>query len=785
MKNGTEVVLCARVLALAAGAAGLWAPCAAAQLDNNVQWTGLSHVGWQDRRPRAPRNGESFVARFQTFRDDVSSARVRVDDGAVVWVDAVKTGSRGKYDLWEATIPATASATETYVIEVTDGTDTDYLSGSGVSDALNLASPFALNFTTMEHAPIGATVVPGGTVFKVWSPSRTTAHVKGTFNAWGNGNPMTKVGEHFVTFVPGAAAGARYKFYFNNSIWATDARAAAVVPTDSYNSVIVDHDAYSWQTPEFAAPPIGEMVIYQLHVGSFAGRNDPKGSTPNPSRYIDVAARADHLEQLGVNCVMLNPINEFPGDFSAGYNSISPFAIESKLGTPAEFKQMVDALHQKGIAVILDVVWNHVSPSDNFLWNYDGTQLLFDSPAVDTPWGAQLDFDKAGVRSYLVDAAESLLSDYRLDGFRVDAAMYMYDSGNTPQWSTGQQILRAVNDLKTGRHADTFTIAESYADTKWITDPTNIGLGFTTQYQNEFKEALRSAVFAAASGTPNMQRVANVLDGQGTGVQGSSVLNYFELHDDCWTQNGTQRAVKTIDTVAPHDDQFAKGRTKVAQALNLLARGVPAILQGSEWLEDGSFESSRLNWAYKTTHAGIFAFYRDLITLRTSDPALFADTSIWTYHVNEAQDVMAFERYENGGGSFVAIVNLSNTDRNGYRIGIPREGDWTIVMNSNDAAYAGPGGGSTGAVVVEDVPATSLPRSAVFDIPARSMLLVRYGLSADCIGDVNGDRVIDLTDFFQFLSDFDTSAPGADVDGNPGVDLGDFFSFLSAFDQGC
>ncbi len=773
-----------RALACGLLAALAGAP-AAAQLDNNVQWNGVSHMGWNDRRPRVPRNGEAFVVKFQTAKDDVSSARVRVDTGSVSFVNAFKVGTQGVYDLWEATIPATASSTESYVLEITDGTDTDYYNAGGMTDNLDLTKPFALNFTTLEHAPVGATPVIGGTVFKVWSPASTSAQVRGTFNSWGSANPMTKYGEYFIAFVSSASAGQSYKYYFNNTTWATDPRAPQVDPINSYNSIIVNQDSYVWSNPTFVSRPLEELVIYQLHVGTFAGRNDPKGSTPNPSRYIDVANRADQLADLGVNAVMLNPINEFPGDFSGGYNPISPFAIESKLGTPAQFKQMVDALHQRGIAVILDVVWNHVSPSDNYLWNFGGTQQYFDTTAVNTPWGAQCDFDKAGVQELFVQAAETLLTDYKLDGFRVDATHYMTDSGNTPQWSAGQSILRAINNIKNTRHADANTIAEIYIDNKWVTDPTTTGMGFDAQYQNEFKEAVRSAVFGAASNSSNMTRVANVLDGQGTGVQGDQVLNYFELHDDVWPSNGGSRAVAQIDTTAPNDDQFARGRTKVAQTLVMLSRGIPAIVQGTEFLESDGWETTRLDWSKKTTYASVFKYYKDLIALRTSEPALFANAPLWAYHVNEAQDILAFERYQTTGGSFVAVVNLSNTDRASYRVGLPRTGRWSVVLNSNDTQYGGPGGGTSGPVTLEDVAGSPFAQSVVLSLPARTVLLLQHEPPGLCRGDVNFDGEVDLNDFFDFLNGFDQNLPIADVNGDLSIDLGDFFDFLGAFDQGC
>lgn len=760
---------------------------ALAQFDNVVTWQGVSHTGWNDRRPRAPRNGEAFVVKFQTFRDDVSAARVRVEDGTLRYANAAKTASRGPYDLWEATVPATTAATLSYVLEVTDGTDTDYYSAKGMTEDLDLTQPFGLNYTTLEHAPVGATPVAGGTVFKVWSPASTSCTVRGTFNNWGQSTALTKVGEYFVGFVAGAAAGGQYKYFFNNSTWASDPRSAALVPTSSYNSVIVNPDAYAWQVNDFTPAPVANWVIYQLHVGSFAGRNDPLGTTPNPSRYIDVAARADHLAELGVNAVMLNPVNEYPGDFSGGYVTVSPFALESKLGTPDQFRQMVDALHARGIAVILDIVYNHAASADNILWNYGGAQQYFDSPAVDTPWGAQCDFDKAAVRQFYLDAAETMLTDYRLDGFRMDAVMYMTDSALTAQWSNGQKIVRAINDLRNARHADKATIAEIYVDNRWVTDPTPAGLGFTAQYQNEFKEAVRSAIFGAG-GDPNLQRVANVLDGQSAQVSGTGVMNYFELHDDCWPLNGHQRAVAQIDTTAPADDDIARSRTKIGQAMVLLSRGVPALVQGTEWLEDEGWESSRLDWSHKTRYPGIFRYYRDLIHLRTTEPALAATATLRAFHVNDSLNVMAWERSVSGS-AFVAVVNLANVARNGYRIGLPRAGRWVVEMNSQDTRYDGPGGGPSGGVTVEGVAAHTFAQSTVLDLPARTMVLLRL---VPCPADLNNDGFVDDGDFVLFAQaydQFDCAAPGmavgcpADLNGDGFVDDVDFVTFADAYDR--
>jgi len=182
-------------------------PAAAASHDNNIEWDGVSHVAWLDRNPLCPVDGETFQVLFQTYADDLTSARVRVDDGTAAWTVASKTAVRGPYDIWSATVPATASTGLSYYMELTDGTATDYLSVEGMSAGTPADGGFPVDYVTLEHAPVGATPLPdGGAVFRVWSPTRTIAHVRGEFNGWGTGDPMTKMGEHFIVRVPEATS---------------------------------------------------------------------------------------------------------------------------------------------------------------------------------------------------------------------------------------------------------------------------------------------------------------------------------------------------------------------------------------------------------------------------------------------------------------------------------------------------------------------------------------------------------------------------------------------------
>ncbi len=724
-------------------------PVMAAAPDGNVEWTGASHVLWQDLDPLCPVDGETFTVRFQAYRNDLTSAQVVVD--GTTTINASLSGVRGPYDLWTAQIPSTQASTLFYYIELTDGTDMDFLSVNGLTTTTPTDGGFGLDFSTLAHAPVGATPLPGGgTVFKVWSPSRTTAHVRGEFNSWGTADPMTKVDEYFVGRVAAAVPGQMYKYFFEGAHWNTDARAKSLNPSDNYNAHIVDPLSYAWQVNDFVVPPFEEMVIYQLHVGTFAGRNDPFGTAPFPAGYLDVAARVSHLVDLGVNAVLLNPITEFPGDLSAGYNPVTQWAPEWKYGSTDDLKFMVDSFHANGIAVLLDIVWNHFSFTDNFLWSYDGTQIYYDDPVVTTPWGDQADFDREGVRDYFAESAVYWLEEFRMDGFRMDATWAM---NIAPQEASGWSLMQRLNDEMDLRSIDKISIAEQLPDNAWVTRPTSLnGAGFDAQYHDEFTDRLRDEIFDAAAGNPEMWKITNIINGSGEYMTGHQVLNYLELHDEAWPSSGGQRIVKTIDTTAPHDDEWAKGRVKLAQGLVMTAPGIPAILQGTEWLEDTDFGTdpgNRIDWSKKTTYAGIYDYFKDLITLRKTSPALRADAGVDVFHSNETGNVVAFQRYDLDGHVHVVVANFSNADYSSYRIGLPQAGIWSETLNSQSAEYEGNGLTNPGDLTTDATAADGFDQSAEITIPRMGLIV----LTRETVTAIN-DQPEDMTPSVQMVEAF-------------------------------
>ncbi|MEO0651083.1 MAG: alpha-amylase family glycosyl hydrolase, partial [Planctomycetota bacterium] len=710
--------------------------CAATSIafaaDGFVTPDGLTHLEWLDRSPAVPVRGESFAVRLQTLAGDLTGVQVNqyVFGEATKTFDAQVVGQRGPYEIWEATLDGSLSDLVLYDFTLIDGADVDAFGVGGHGETFATGGAFSLNFNTWTHAPRGATTTSDGVVFKVWAPTAPSVFLRGSFNAWSLANPMDRVGEDMVLHLTNAQEGDEYKFFFGDTqTWKSDPNARRMI--DFENAVVVDPEGYAWQSAPFTPPDFDSMVHYQLHVGSFAGNNDPAGPAPFPSRFIDVTARIQHLLDLGVNTVYLNPVNEWPSAFSGGYNPISYTAIERSYGTPNELKALVDALHQNGIAVILDVVPNHVDFSGNFLFGYQGPlaaadNIYFDTPPIDTPWGPQLDFNNAEVRDYVIQSVVQQLEEYRFDGLRVDALSAMIFG---PQAAQGTQVLQEINSLSDQRWADKFLVAEEFSDNPYITrSVTQGGLGFEAQYHNGWKNPLRDAVFGAAFGNVNVSNIAGAMTKAGE-LSGSRVWNYFELHDEVWGLSGGERAVVTIDTTFPHDDQFAAGRTKLAHGLTLMSKGVPAFVMGTEWIEDNEWENERIDWTHRFLYSEVVDYYREMIALRTGEPALWADALARTIHLNDGADVFAVERFTLGGDSFLIVANFSNTTYagpNAYRLGLPREGTWKVAVNSDAAWYFGAGNGQQGLFEAEPIPFDFQPWSVALELPPHGLLVLEH-----------------------------------------------------------
>lgn len=762
--------------------------------DNTVEWAGITHIDWLDRTPRCPVDGESFTVRFQAYHDDLTAAGVWVN--GTVRVAASRSHRRGPYDVWTATLPASPpTGTLSYVLELTDGSDTDYLGPAGMSDDPPAAG-WQVDMLTARHAPPGATLVSGGgAVFKVWAPPPSWLPggnwlaVRGDFTGWGCA-PLAHDGDYiWYGRVPGVEPLDEYKYYFWDSAcgqngwdYHEDARYRRVNRADYNNSVVVDPDAYAWTLKDFTPPPFEEMVIYELHVGTFSGRND---GLNRMGRYRDVVDRhLDHLRYLGVNVVELLPVTEFDGYESWGYNPVNLWAPEESYGSPDDLKYMIDRLHQAGIAVLLDVVYNHFSGSGNYLWDY-GDRAYFDrtaggGPGCDTPWGAQAALWRQEVRDYYAQNVLYWLEEYGFDGIRMDATTYLRPPLGC--YSEGWDLMRRINDELDARAADKIAIAEELPDNAWITRATaQGGAGFDSQWHDRFTDDVRQEIFDAAYGDPEMGRVRDALlgrlnDAGGTYIQDwgqspTQLVNYVEGHDEA----ADARLAVRIDGGDPYS-VWARGRSKLAQGLTILAPGIPMFLMGGEWLEDTPFGAgwaNRIDWSKAAARPQMTLFFRDVIAVRRSNCGLRSDAPCSVYHVNDTGNVLAFSR--GLGQELVVVANFSNTDYTAYSLWFPADGTWYELLNSQAAEYAGNGLGNGGAVTVTGGWAT-------LTVPRMGLLVLRHADAPGRSPDLDGDGDADLRDYAHLQRAAAARGCGlpADIREDGRVDGLDLVAFLAA-----
>ncbi|OHD55441.1 MAG: hypothetical protein A2Y33_11605 [Spirochaetes bacterium GWF1_51_8] len=548
---------------------------------------------------------------------------------------------------------------------------------------------------------MGAIIYTGGVAFRVWAPYATSVAVGGDFNSWSaTANALASEGNGYWSVdVAGAAVGQKYKFIINGDMWKKDPYAKKQEHSAGASIIYT-------QTPPagITIPYFEDMIVYQLHVGSFAG-----STATGISKFADIANKAQYLKDLGVNMVELLPIMEFPGENSWGYNPVDIFAPEADYGGPEGLKNLVTALHTKGIGLILDIVYNHLGPSDIDTWRFDGWYqnnlggiYFYNDWKAETPWGhTRPDYGRGEVRQFLRDNAIYWLQTFNVDGLRWDSTINMrkvnYSSDIAEAWTLMQWINNEINAIK----PSAISIAEDLAKDPWITYTTGSGgAGFDSQWDAGFVHPIKTAIETAWDTDRNMNDVAGALAIK----YGDRVrqLIYVSSHDE--VGNGKQRPPSAIDNSNP-GSWLAKKRSTLGAAVLFTAPGIPMIFQGEEFLQPGWFDNSvynnYLNWGLATSHAGIVQMYKDLITLRKNYSALRSN-NINVFHVDNANKVIAFHRW-NGTQNMVIVCNFGSTTWNwNYQIGWPVWATGHVVFNSDWNGYSGDfgnfGGWDTGAL---------------------------------------------------------------------------------------
>ncbi|MCF0072927.1 alpha amylase C-terminal domain-containing protein [Dyadobacter sp. CY261] len=623
-----------------------------------------------------------------------------------------------------------------------------------------------------DHSPMGANLIADGAIFKTWAPYAQAVYVIGEFNQYARNDASLlnrQIDGVWAGFIPGVEDRQRYKFYVigEGSEGPKRDPYARELQTPFPSDCIIRKPDFPWHETGFQTPAFEDFLIYQLHVGTFFTPRLPKGGT-----FLDVALKIPHFANLGITAIQLLPIQEFQTEFSLGYNGtdyFSPemdFAVEDAFietylapinallsdhgqahyhpgdlrGEMNQLKALIDLCHVYGIAVILDVVYNHAGGDFGAESLYFFDRQSFDNGGnlnslyftdKGHAGGLVFDFAKPEVREFLIQNARYFLDEYRIDGIRYDQVSVIDHDGAPHGWDFCQDL---TSTLKYHRPSALHK-AEYWNVNPFIVKQPPTGAGFDTTLTDGLRIALRDVI--ANSSRPDerplpMQRLGQSLWPEGFPEHWRFVQGP-ENHDIVYL-NREPRIARLADPSNPRS-WFGRSRSRVAAAISLTAPGIPMLFMGQEFLEDKPWSDNLefhqdllLHWKgidqddkQMTDH---IRFWKDAIALRHNHPALRGQ-GFRAIHSHDENRVLAWHRWTEQGGDVIIVAHLATHAHYDYRVGFPKPGKWREIFNSDFYEnYPNPDvTGNNGSVEAQALPLHGFAYSAPLTLPANSLLV--------------------------------------------------------------
>lgn len=544
------------------------------------------------------------------------------------------------------------------------------------------------------------------TYFCLYAPNARKVYVSGTFNSWNATNiPMKLTRDRSMWWVSvnNTSPGQEYKFVIEKHdgtrVWIPDP-AARKQKHSTGNSVIVSQ-SYSWST--WSRPSSANYIIYQIHIRTFY----TNGSDYNGwGTFTTAINRFNYLTNLGVTAIEPLPIQEFAGDISWGYNYVFHYAPETSYaggGSTAALtniitlKNFVNEAHKRGLAVILDLVFNHQGASDDPIamfdpasdWNNPQTYWYSGS----TPWGPRFNYSNPMVSKFLVDSARYFMEFFRVDGFRFDATAYIND------WGFLQYVTTRLRSIDT----NVVLIAEHLPNDAWVTRKVSAGgAGFNSQWNVNMSHELKKLfIYGPSSVDVNTIASCVVADYLNNGLDnqdpnGLFAVQYHVSHDEA--ANGKQRpSADLVNRGSWGNSEYdAQGQMITAIATAVMARGIPMLFYGEEFLEGYWSDNQKwftdtkpITWANlsKVRATNTMRAVRDLNFIRRNNAAVKFN-QIGIIHVNNTAKVLSFRRgYGTGSGDIYVIINYNKTSYSSYGIPFPSSGTWQLIFAHPSGAY--------------------------------------------------------------------------------------------------
>jgi maltooligosyltrehalose trehalohydrolase len=597
----------------------------------------------------------------------------------------------------------------------------------------------------------GATALPDGSVrFSLWAANAHRVAVQILNGEAAGEHELDQVSPTLHEgVVEGAAPGTDYKYVLVGE----RGRRELPDPVSRWQpdgvhgpSRVLDPGAFRWTDAEWRGTPMAEYIIYELHVGTFT----------DAGTFDAAIGELPRLRALGVTAIEIMPVAQFPGGRNWGYDGVHLYAVQNTYGGPEGLKRLINATHAAGIAVVLDVVYNHLGPEGNYLDAYGP----YFTETYRTPWGRAVNYDGPGsdeVRRLVIDNALYWVTEYHVDALRLDAVHGIFDFGALHLL---QELAQAVHEQAARLGRTVVVIAESdLNDPKLIRSPEQGGYGLDAQWSDDFHHAIHAALtgersgYYADFGSPDMiaealrepfvyagryARSRNRRHGApSTGIPRDRFVVAIQNHDQVGNRASGERLSELVSA-----DQL-----KLAAALLLLSPYVPLLFMGEEYGETNPFhyfishgdaqlveavrkgrrdEFAAFGWAdtvpdpqsevtytnsrldrgklEEPRHAAIEVLYRDLIALRKREAGGWGEVE-----VAHREGVITLRR-----GPLLAVFNLSDREQ---EVSLPESetGYWRLLLSTDDAKYGGAGRVSSAAhaAVGETVPASGGVKSAV------------------------------------------------------------------------
>ncbi len=686
---------------------------------------------------------------FRTFLPYAEKVSLKVD---TKWVELERTHAAGLYEWQGKTAPSVPCLlkieADHQTIEIAD----TYSFGPILSDDdLHLFAEGQLN---QAYNSFGSHVCTHqgvqGVRFAVWAPSAERVSVVGNFNRWdGRINPMRVRGSTGVweIFIPNLADGDLYKFEIRNRhsqalLTKTDPYAREFELRPGTAACVSKTDTYQWQDKQWLDTRAkldwlhAPFNCYEVHLGSWRRKNGNM-----LLNYRELAAElVPYMQDMGYTHIELLPITEHPLNESWGYQTTGYFGVTNRFGSPDDFKYFIDACHQANIGVILDWVPGHFPKDDWALAKFDGSALYeHEDPRIGEhqDWGTLIfNYGRNEVRNFLVSSAYFWLSEFHIDGLRVDAVasmLYLDYSRKAGEWLPnkfgGRENLEAIDFLKQLNmvvHQDfpgALTIAEESTAWPAVSRPVYLGgLGFSMKWNMGWMNDTLS--YIEQDSIHRKYHHSMLTFGQLYAYSENFVLPFShdevvhgkgsllgKMPGDAWQKFANLRLLLTLQMTTP------------GKKLNFMGN---EIAQGREWNVNSSLDWHLLE---HEAHIGIQRITRDLNHQYLKLNSLYdSDFDVsgfdWIDCHDSDQSIISFIRRARDGSFAIIVLNFTPVLRHNYRIGVPNAGQYKEIFNSDGVYYGGGNQGNGAGLKTENIAWMNYEQSLLITLPPLAGLII-------------------------------------------------------------